>query len=67
MGTESWFHDSVKDGEIFPRGYAVYRRDRKCHGGGMFLLIAAELHSTHSQTQDSSLESVWFRIYVKGK
>lgn len=30
FGTESWLDDAVKDGEIFPTDYRVYRKDR-CH------------------------------------
>lgn len=37
FGTESWLDDAVKDGEMFPTDYRVYRKDRH-HRGGECLL-----------------------------
>lgn len=65
VGTELWLDDSVKDWEILPRGNTVYRHDRRSHGGGMSLFIADEFHSTQFQIQDSVVESVWSRIYLR--
>ena len=37
--TETWLHNGVSDGEIFPDSYIVQRRDHKSRGGGVLLAI----------------------------
>ena len=42
LGTESWLTPDIKNSEIFPNSYTVYRKDRssavKKKGGGVFIL-----------------------------
>lgn len=36
--TETWLHDNIRDDEIAPPGYCLYRRDRGSRGGGVAVL-----------------------------
>ncbi|XP_065307359.1 uncharacterized protein [Dermacentor albipictus] len=58
MGTESWLDKDIPDAEIFPPSFTVYRKDRRGHGGGVFLLISNALSSTQILFENDS-ESVW--------
>ena len=45
VGTESWLTNSVATGEVFPRNYNVFRRDRiSTNRGGGFLLQLKHIH-----------------------
>ena len=35
-GAESWLNSSIKNGEIFPTSFNVFRKDRETIGGGVF-------------------------------
>ena len=50
-GTESWLTNNVKDNEIFPPAYTIYRRDRETgqRGGGVFIAVNKDLFSTRYQ------------------
>ena len=37
--TETWLSDFVCDGEILPRGYVLYRKDRPTRGGGVLVAV----------------------------
>ena len=50
-GTESWLNSTIKDHEVFPEGYALYRKDWETgeRGGGVFVafkdhLVTSEIH-----------------------
>ena len=44
-GCETWLKPNISQGEIFPPGYDVYRRDRKDGWGGVLLGIHSSLNS----------------------
>ena len=44
-GCETWLKPNISQGEIFPPGYDVYRRDRKDGWGGVLLGIHGSLNS----------------------
>ena len=46
FGTESWLHSDIKDHEVFPDGYVVYRKDRKT-GRGVFVAVKDTIVSCH--------------------
>ena len=46
LGTESWLSSDIHDSECFQSGYSVYRKDRNCHGGGVFILVRSTITST---------------------
>lgn len=37
--TETWLHEQVNDGDIFPPSYTAFRKDRQSRGGGVAVLI----------------------------
>ncbi len=37
--TETWLDSSIHDSHITPKGYSIFRCDRKRHGGDVLLLI----------------------------
>ena len=37
IGTESWLTNNIRNNEIFPPGYTIYRRDRSNGDGGVFI------------------------------
>ena len=44
-GTESWLNSSIKNGEIFPTSFKVFRKDRETStiGGGVFQISNEDL------------------------
>ena len=57
FGTESWLKSTVKNSEVFPNGYVVYRQDR-CDGyGGVFVACCDNLatHDVHLSTSSCEL------------
>lgn len=43
--TESWLSSSIRDCEIAPHGYNVFRRDRNSHGGGVLIAVSEKFPS----------------------
>jgi hypothetical protein len=41
FGTEIWIDNSIKDSQIFPRGYTIFRNDRNFSGGGVLIHFVA--------------------------
>jgi hypothetical protein len=39
FGTETWIDSSVKDAQILPGGFNIYRNDRNLNGGGVLLAV----------------------------
>ena len=64
MGSESHLDGSVFDSEVFPSNYAVYRKDRNIHGGGVFVLVEKSIPSSVIEI-DSPCEIIWVRLYVQ--
>ena len=66
MGTESWLTPDIKDSEIFPKGYSVYRKDRIGQKGGeVFILVRDSLISSKVKDLDANCELVWVQIQLK--
>ena len=66
-GTESWLTNNIKDNEIFPPGYTIYRIDIETgqRGGGVFIAINKDLVSTRYQFAETQCEIVWAKIEIK--
>ena len=45
FGCETWLKSSITNGEIFPPGYDIYRRDRKDGYGGVLLAVHSSLNN----------------------
>ena len=58
LGTESWRIPDVLSCEIFPAGYAVYRKDiktgGKTKGGGVFILAQKEFITSEIKIESDS-------------
>ena len=57
VGTESWLHPYIKDNEIFPINFNVYRRDRDSSGGGVFTAVSNEFLSTRQSELETESET----------
>ena len=53
VGCESWLKPEVKNGEIFPSNYNVYRTDRADGYGGVFISCHDSLASSNLQVEAS--------------
>jgi len=62
IGSESHLDESIKDAEVFPPGYTVYRKDRDKHGGGVFLAIKSCFTSSSLPDTETDSEIVWASI-----
>jgi len=68
LGTESWLKSHIKNSEVFPSDYKVYRNDRKRQtGGGVFILVSNKLVSNSLPELQSDSEIIWAQIKQKGK
>ncbi|CAG2230925.1 unnamed protein product [Mytilus edulis] len=69
IGTETWLDPTIKDIEIFPEEYTLYRKDRKKQqGGGVLIAIKSDFISDEVEdlTPDAKSEMVWAKIEIKG-
>ena len=65
---ESWLKPDIKNSEIFPDSYKIYRKDRDNNGrgGGVFQAIKNDLIITHHTDWDSGCEIVWSQCQLAG-
>ncbi|CAC5378485.1 unnamed protein product [Mytilus coruscus] len=69
IGTETWLDSTIKDIEIFPEEYTLYRKDRKNQqGGGVLIAIKSVFISDEVEdlTPNVKSEMVWSKIEIKG-
>jgi hypothetical protein len=65
IGTESWLDPSIKDHEVFPSGFTIYRKDRNCgKGGGVFIAVSDDIMSSHMADLDSDCEILWVKVDI---
>ncbi len=68
-GTESWLNSSIKNGEIFPTSFNVFRKDRETSniGGGVFQISNEDLITSQLDNLSSTInESIWTETQIKG-
>ncbi len=67
-GTESWLDPSIKNGEIFPSNFNVFRKDRETDttGGGVFQISKDDLITSHLPDLDTNSESIWTETQITG-
>lgn len=65
LGSESWLDAEVADDEVFPRGFACYRKDRNRFGGGVFILVDAAVCSREIDIKCSQSEMLWVEILLE--
>ncbi|KAL8559234.1 hypothetical protein ACOMHN_040358 [Nucella lapillus] len=76
-GTESWLHgikpganpspDHVKSSEVFPEEYNVFRKDRNCLGGGIFILIHTSLTAVEQPELSTDCEILWAKLKLQNR
>ena len=66
FGTETWVDGNIKDQEIFPRGYKVFRKDRATSGGGVLIAVKDEFNCEDAPELDSNCELVWAKVKLIG-
>ena len=60
---ETLCDDSVSNSEVFIDGFAVYRRDRNRHGGGVAIYVSDKFNVKRRHDLESSvLENIWLEI-----
>ena len=65
FGTESWLGSNIKDHEVFPDGYTVYRKDRtEGKGGGVFIAVKDHYVSSHMADFDTDCEILWVKLEI---
>ena len=64
VGTESWLRPDIKDTEIFPPNFTVYRRDRDTRGDGVFTAVSDHLLSSRQEQLEISCEMIWTKIKI---
>ena len=74
IGTETWLNPSIKDSEIFPQNFKIFRKDRNTSptcktGGGVLLAISDQFICDEALelSPDDDTEIVWAKINIKGK
>ena len=66
--TESWLTSEVKDNEVFPPGYNIFRNDRETTvGGGVFLGINSDFICSSLPELGTDCEIVWAKIQFHGQ
>ena len=72
LGNESWLQQDIKDSEIFPLGYSIFRKDRtlgnKKAGGGVFIMVRKEFTCSEIKLNaPAELELVFVEVKMKGQ
>eukprot|EP00745_Piridium_sociabile_P041733 TRINITY_DN82982_c0_g1_i5.p1 TRINITY_DN82982_c0_g1~~TRINITY_DN82982_c0_g1_i5.p1 ORF type:complete len:1008 (+),score=211.04 TRINITY_DN82982_c0_g1_i5:126-3026(+) len=65
IGTETWMDSGIKDSEVFPDQYTLYRRDRNREGGGVLVAVRDSLKSAREPELETMCEIIWIRIHTK--
>ena len=66
LGTESWLDSNISNSEVFPSNYNIYRRDRNCEGGGVFVAVKSDFISSSINITDNTSEVVWAQVNLQG-
>lgn len=63
--TETWLHVLIRDDEIVPPGYQLFRRDRGSRGGGVAVVVKHGIEITVTE-QIGEHESLILRVSFRG-
>lgn len=66
FGTETWLDGHIKDSEIFPKDYKVFRKDRAASGGGVLIAVKDEFDCEDVPELDAECELIWAKIKLIG-
>ena len=65
-GSETWIDNSIKDSQIFPPGYNIYRNDQNLNGGGVLLAVRDNLISSPVSELQTDCEIIWCKLELVG-
>ncbi|KAK3085883.1 hypothetical protein FSP39_009995 [Pinctada imbricata] len=68
-GTETWLEPEIKNNEVFPSTYKVYRRDRKGKQGGSVLIAVKDNFisvEVEDLSPDDKCEMIWAKVEIVG-
>ena len=61
--TETFLDNSFLDSELFSAQYAVFRKDRNRHGGGVLIAVRQHISAVRWVTSElSNIELIWLRV-----
>lgn len=66
FGTETWIDNSIKDSQIFPQGYNIFRNDRNLSGGGALIAVKDTFITTSVPELHTDCEIVWCKLELVG-
>ena len=66
FGTETWIDSNIKDSQIFPPGFQIFRKDRNCSGGGVLIAIKDIFIATSVPELQTDCEIVWCKLELMG-
>jgi hypothetical protein len=69
IGTETWLDPTIKDHEIFPEGYKLYRKDRMHQAGGGVLIAIKNTYISslvEELSPNDNAEMIWAKIDIVG-
>jgi len=66
MGQESKLGPETLTSEVFPKGYTVYRKDKRSGKAGVFLAVTNTIPSEELETT-AECETVWAKIQAEGQ
>ena len=66
FGTETWIDNSIKDSQIFPPGFNIYRTDRNLSGGGVLIAVKDTYITTAVPELHTDCEIVWCKLELVG-
>ncbi|CAC5374842.1 unnamed protein product [Mytilus coruscus] len=66
FGIETWINHSIKDSQIFPKGYNIFRNDRNLSGGGVLIAVKNIYITTSVPELQTDCEIVWCKLELVG-
>ena len=66
IATESKLDDSIRNSEVFPSDYEIFRKDRKDvnPGGDVFIAVHNTIIATHQSKLDCQAEAIWIKSEI---
>ncbi|CAC5379034.1 unnamed protein product [Mytilus coruscus] len=66
FGIETWLDSRIKDSQIFPPGYNIFRNDRNLNGEGVLIAVQDNLISSPVPELHTDCEIVWCKLELVG-
>ena len=65
--TETFLSEEILDSEMTNGSYAVFRRDRDRHGGGVMIMIRNNIPAIRRPDLETSCEVLWIELPLRSK